>query len=118
MLYMLGERLLDAINQGKITISIDGKPIVSLDTSAKSLELEMSGLEKIDLKISNLFVTRTSRGKMFLHSSRLVKKFAKNGWNFSLYDKGERLVTAGGRSRFGPRLLFNPLKLKQILKVV
>lgn len=79
---MIGKRLRDTINQGKVTISIDGKPVISLDTDAKSLELEMSCLEKMNLKISNLFVTKTSRGRIFLQSSRLVKKICKKGMEF------------------------------------
>ncbi|GEM_PF-2090388 len=115
---MIGEKLLDAINQGKVTISVDGKPVIAVDTTTKSLELEMAGLEKMNLKISSLFAAKTNKGKMLLQSSHLVKKFVKKGWSFSLYDRGERLLTAGGLSRFGPHLRFNPLRLRQILKVI
>ena len=115
---MISESVLDSINQGKVTISVDGKPVMSLDRNAKSLELDMSGLERINMKISSLFVPKASKGKKFLESSHLVRKFTKNGWRFSLYDKGEHLLTASGLSRFGPRLQFNPLKLKRILKAI
>ncbi|MGI0047257.1 MAG: hypothetical protein ACREBB_08725 [Nitrosotalea sp.] len=115
---MIGGKILDAINQGKVTISIDGKPVMSLDRNAKSLELEISGLEKTNLKISNLFKTKTVKGKMLLESSYLVKKFTKNGWRFSLYDKGERLLTTSTPSKFGSPLHFNPLKLRRILRIL
>jgi hypothetical protein len=34
--------MLNMINKGKVTISIDGKPVMSLDRNSKSLELEIS----------------------------------------------------------------------------
>lgn len=110
--------MLEAIDKGKITISVDGKPLMALDRNSKSLEIEMSGLERMDMKISDLLVAERHRGRVLLKSSEMLIKYAKNGWRFSLYDKGERLVTAGGPSRFGPRVRFNPLRLKRILKAV
>jgi hypothetical protein len=115
---MISERMLDVINQGKVTISIDGKPVMALDINGKSLGFDISGLEKTHLKISSLFQAKTTKGRMFLESSQLMRKLVKNGWKFSLYDKGEQLLTASGPSRLGPRLRFNPLKLKRILRVV
>ena len=35
---MISERILNMVNKGKITISIDGKPIMSLDRNSKSLD--------------------------------------------------------------------------------
>ncbi len=110
--------MLDSIDRGRVTVSVDGKPVLSLDSDAKFVEFEMAGLEKINLKISNLFVAKAGRGRKILESSHIVRKFTKNGWRFSLYDKGEHLLTACGLSRFGPHLRFNPLKLRRILKVI
>ncbi len=116
--FVIGEKMFDAINQGTVTLSINGKPILSLDGDTKSFELEMVGLEEANLKLSDLFETKTTRGKILLKSAGFVRRLAKNGWKFSLYDKGEEILTTRGLSRFGPRLHFNPLKLSQILKVV
>ncbi len=110
--------MLDAINHGKITISVDGKPLMALDRDAKSLEIELSGLERINMRISGLFVAKKERGRVLVGSSDTVKRFVKNGWRFSLYDKGERLISAGGAARLGPRVRFNPLRLGRILKAV
>ncbi|MFZ1075954.1 MAG: hypothetical protein WAN47_00825 [Nitrosotalea sp.] len=115
---MISERILNMVNKGKITISIDGKPIMSLDRNSKSLDLEISGVEKTNLKLSNLFEAKTIKGRMFLEASQLVKKFTKDGWMFSLYDRGERLLTTSTPSRFGLHLRFNPLKLRRILSVL
>ncbi|MGB6464363.1 MAG: hypothetical protein WBF38_09100 [Nitrosotalea sp.] len=115
---MISERMLNMINKGKVAISIDGKPVMSLDRNSKSLELEISGFEKTNLKLSSLFEPRTIKGGIFLEASQLVKKFTKDGWMFSLYDRGERLLTTSTPSRFGLHLSFNPLKLKQILRVL
>ena len=110
--------MLNMVNKGKITISIDGKPIMSLDRNSKSLELEISGVEKTNLRLSNLFEAKTIKGKIFLETSQIVKKLAKEGWIFSLYDRGERLLTTSTPSRFGLHLRFNPLKLRRILRVL
>ncbi|MGI0102047.1 MAG: hypothetical protein ACREA7_05560 [Nitrosotalea sp.] len=114
---MINETMLNMVNKGKVTISIDGMPVMSLDRNSKSLELEIAGFEKTNLKLSNLFEAKTIKGRMFLESSQLVKKFTKDGWVFSLYDRGERLLTSS-HSRLGLRLHFNPLKLKRILRVL
>ncbi len=114
---MINEGVLGAIRQGKVTISMDGNPVISVDSSSKSLELEISGLEKTKFKLSSLFEAKTVKGKIFLESSYLVKRLTKKGWSFSLYDKGERLLTAG-TSRFGSPLHFNPLKLRRILRIL
>ena len=113
---MEGGSLLDAISKGKVTISVDGKPLMSLDKDSKSLDLEISGLERAGLKISDLFKARHGGKKSYLTSPAIIRKFVKNGWKFSLYDKGYRLITAGGTSRLGPRLRFSPLRLDRILK--
>lgn len=110
--------MLNMINKGKITISIDGKPVMSLDRNSKSLELEISGVEKTNLRLSNLFEAKTIKGRIFLETSQLVKKFTKDGWMFSLYDRGERLLTTSTPSKFGLHLRFNPLKLRRILRVL
>lgn len=115
---MVGQKMLDAINQGRVTVSIDGKPVISLDGSTKSLGLDMAGLEGADLKISSLFQAKKSKGRVFLESSKIMRKIAKNGWKFSLYDKGEQILTTGSTSRLGPHLYFNPLKLRRMLRVI
>ena len=115
---MIGQKVLDAISQGKVTVSIDGKPAISLDGNAKSLGLDMAGLEEADLRISSLFEAKTSKGKIFLRSSSVMRKIARNGWKFSLYDRGEQILTTSGPSRLGPRLCFNPLKLRRMLRVI
>ncbi len=106
------------INEGKIRIGINGIPIVSLDGDSKSFEVEISGLRQNDLKISNLIESRKSKKRMLLETSGLLRKITKNGWSFSLYDKGERLLTTGKPAKFGRYLHFNPLKLKRILEVL
>ncbi len=107
------------INKGKVTISINGTPIVSLDSGSKSFEVEISGLKQNDLKLSNLFEAKKKKGRMFLETSHLIRKLTKKGWSFSLYDRGDHLLTAGkSASRPGPSLRFNPLKLKRILDVL
>ncbi|HJU14617.1 MAG TPA: hypothetical protein VJ792_09205 [Candidatus Nitrosotalea sp.] len=113
---MEGGTLLDAISHGKVTISVDGKPLMALDTDSKSLDVEMAGLERLGLRISDLFLAGYRGKRVYLKSSGIVRKFVKNGWRFSLYDKGDRLVMAGGTSRFGPILRFNPLRLRRILR--
>ncbi|MDE1829841.1 MAG: hypothetical protein KGI25_05930 [Thaumarchaeota archaeon] len=115
---MIGDGMIDMITQGKVTISVDGKPIISVDSNSKSFELEASGLEKANLKISSLFEKKMSKGEIFLESSHFAKKFAKKGWSFSLYDKGDRLLSTGSPSRFGTSLHFNPLKLRRILRIL
>ena len=115
---MIDGRILDSITQGKVTISVDGKPIMSVDSNSKSLELEVSGLESASLKISSLFEKKMVRGKILFEASQMAKKFAKKGWSFSVYDKGDRLLSTGSHSMFGTSLHFNPLKLRRILRIL
>lgn len=115
---MLDETVLNSIRRGRITVNIDGKPVMCLDKSSNSFELEMTGLEKMSLKLSDLFVAKTNKGKMLLQSSKQIINLAKKGWKFSIYDKGERLLSVGGLSRFGPHLRISPLGLRRLLRVV
>lgn len=110
--------MLDAITKGRVIVSVDGKPVISVDSDSKSLELEVSGLEKASLKISSLFDKKTVSGRTLLEASHIVKKFTKKGWSFSLYDKGDQLLSTGPPSRFGMPLRFNPLKLRRILQIL
>ena len=109
--------ILDLIDRGKITVVVDGSPLVSVDGDLRSLDLEVSGLERTGLKLSHLIMARKSSGRVLLESSRLVKRFVKKGWKISLYDRGEHLLSAGRRSNFGTRLWFNPLKIRELLKI-
>lgn len=115
---MLDGKMLDSISQGRITINIDGKPVMCLDKDSKSFELEMTGLEKINMRFPGLFVPKANRGKMLLESSQQIAKFVKSGWTFSIYDKGERLLSVGGPSKFRPQLRINPLRLRRLLKII
>lgn len=115
---MIDYGALDMITKGKVTISVDGNPIMSVDSNTKSLDLEASGLEKASLRISSLFEKKTVKGMVLLEASHLAKKFAKKGWSFSLYDKGDRLLSTSYPSRLGFSLHFNPLKLRRILRIL
>jgi len=116
---LIDEEMLDMINEGKVTISINGKPLVSLDSDSKSFEVEISGLKQNDFKLSNLFEVKKKKGEMFLETSDAVRKLTKKGWSFSLYDRGDHLLTAAkSASKLGPILRFNPLKLRRILDVL
>lgn len=110
--------MLDMISRGRVTISVDGKPAILVDGNSKSFELEMAGLEKSSFKLSNLFEKKMIKGKILLETSQIVKKFAKKGWSFSLYDNGDKLLSSGAHSIFDMPLHFNPLKLKRILQIL
>jgi hypothetical protein len=115
---MIDERTLNIIREGKVTMSINGRPLVSLDSDSKSIGVEISGLKENGLKLSNLFETKMNKGRVFLETSHLLRKLAKNGWSFSVYDRGERLLTTKSFSKLGRHLGFNPLRLKRILEVL
>ena len=112
---MIDERVLHAKERGKVTISVDGSPVLSLDGDTKSLDLEISGLKKTNIRISNILETKSGGGRILLRSTEAARRIVKNGWRFSLYDRGERLLTTSNIPRLGPYLRFNPLRLKRIL---
>jgi hypothetical protein len=116
---LIDEGTLNMISEGKVSICINGRPVVSLDGDSKSFEVEISGLKENDLKISNLIEARKSKKRLLLGTSALLRKMTKNGWSFSLYDKGEWLLTTGKpASKIGRHIHFNPLRLKRILDVL
>jgi len=52
---MTGESVINAINRGRITISINGSPVILLDGDSKRLDLEVSGIVKANMRLSRLF---------------------------------------------------------------
>jgi hypothetical protein len=115
---MIDDRVLKAVFSGRINLSVNGKPLLSIDGTSKSVGLEAAGLKENDVKVSRLLGIRHGMGKLFAEASQL-EKFVKMGWSFALYDRGETLMN-GGRdvSRLTGHIHFNPKKLKKILEVL
>ncbi|MDE1861645.1 MAG: hypothetical protein KGI33_01905 [Thaumarchaeota archaeon] len=115
---MTGESVINAINRGRITISINGSPVILLDGDSKRLDLEVSGIVKANMRLSDFFEARMKRRSMLLKSTSLARRLIKKGWMLSLYDRGDQILTAGRFSRLGPYIRFNPKRLSRIRGII
>ncbi len=108
--------LLDVVKGGSVTLTVNGRPMISLDKNSKSFDIEVLGLKESSLKISGLLKAQ-KRGQKIIISSDLARRFLDNGWSFTLYHSGEKILTMSqGISRLTGHIRFNPINLKKILE--
>ena len=108
--------LLGLFPAGKATVSLQGRPVVTIDADQKTIDLEAQGVRDAGLRISDLVKLEEGGGGMLGGPMRVTGALARLGWKLSLYAEGDRVVTMGsGVSRLTGHVSVNPLKLRKLL---
>ncbi|MDG6924367.1 MAG: hypothetical protein JRN67_13880 [Nitrososphaerota archaeon] len=119
MTTLLIDTILPLFRSGSLSVAANGLPVLSLDCSSRSLDVETRGVEQTGLKISQLVGNRGGVAGLLKDSESIAKKVASEGWTLTLYDKGSRALTMGSRvSRLTGHIRVNPLKLRRLLREV
>ena len=119
MTTLLIDTILPLFRSGSLSVAANGFPVLSLDCSSRSLDVETRGVEQTGLKISQLVGNRGGVAGLLKDSESIAKKVASEGWTLTLYDKGSRALTMGSRvSRLTGHIRVNPLKLRRLLREV
>lgn len=108
--------LLSLLASGGITVTAEGYPLLSVDSGARELAIEVQGAKQVGLKLSEMIKLAEPGPHVLTESESLAKELSRLGWKLTLYDKGNRVATLGsGVSRLTGHVSLNPLHLKGLL---
>lgn len=114
--------LLSLFASGKLTINIDGKPLVKLSADSKSLDVEGNRIKECGIPLGKVVELESGRGGvagLVSGSRNSAKRLSDQGWKLDLYDEGDKLATLGrGTSRLLGHISANPTKVKRLLKML
>ena len=109
--------LLGLVPSGKATVSVKGRPVVTVDADRKAVDVEADGVREAGLHLADLVKLQEGRTGMIAGSVHVTGALARLGWKMTLYDEGERILSMGsGVSRLTGHVRLNPLKLRKLLK--
>ena len=108
--------LLGTVPSGRMTVSVGGEPLVTMDADSKTLEVDLEKAKKAGLDVSEIIRVEGGRTASIRGSVNVAGALSHLGWRLDLYSGGERVVSLGkGHSRLTGYVGFNPLRLKKIL---
>ena len=111
--------LLGLVPSGKATVSVAGRPLVTIDADKKTLDLEAGLAGAAGLRLSDLMKLEEGPGGAIEGSLRLPGALAHLGWRLTVYSEGDTILTMGsGVSRLTGRISMNPLRLRKLLKAL
>ena len=111
--------LLAFVPSGKATLTVAGRPLLTIDADKKTLDLEVEGVRQAGLRISDLVKLEEGSGNPIGGSLQMTGTLARLGWNLSLYLEGERIANMGsGVSRLTGHVSVNPFKLRKLLNAM
>jgi hypothetical protein len=114
--------LLSIFASGVLTVDVNGMPFVKVDAESKSVGVEAMGIKECGLRLSKLIRFQGGRQKggirgLLESSESAARSLSEDGWQFTLYDRGSRVLTMGrGVSRLSGFITVNPLRLGGILE--
>ncbi|MGA2664832.1 MAG: hypothetical protein ABSF83_07815 [Nitrososphaerales archaeon] len=111
--------LLSGLSSGGITVTIEGCPLLSIDSRDRAMALEVQGAKQAGIRLRDL-VSMEAPGEGILRGSETIaRRLSSIGWNLTLYDRGDRILTLGsGVSRLTGHVSVNPLKLRGLADVL
>jgi hypothetical protein len=111
--------LLALVQAGRATIAVGGRPLLSINSDAKSLEIEADGVKEAGLHLSRIVKLQEGSTSMLEGSRHVVGALSRHGWKLTLYAEGDEVLTMGsGVSRLTGRVSLNPLKLRKLLEAL
>jgi len=112
-------RVLTLLPAGKVKVTVDGTPLISVDADAKTLDVETDGLKEAGLRLSDLVEMGTGTSSMLRGSGRVSGALSQSGWKVTFRSDGEKMLVMGsGVSRLTGRISVNPLKLRKLLRAL
>ena len=112
-------KLLQHVPSGKATVSVGGRPLLSVDADNKTLEVEAGGVADAGVRLSDLVKLQEGGTAMIQEPIRISGALTRLGWKLNLYAGGDRILSMGsGVSRLTAHVSVNPLKLKKLLKML
>jgi len=104
---------------GRASITVGGRPFLSINSDEKTLEVETDGAKEAGLRLSDLVRMQGGLSSMLKGSGNIAGTLSGLGWKLTLVAKGDRILTMGsGVSKFTGRISVNPLKLRKLLQVL
>ena len=114
-----GEGVLDVLtllSSGGITVTVGGCPLLSIDSRGKEVNLEVQGVRKAGLRLSDLMKMEEQDTHLLRGAESLARRLSRLGWRLTLYDTGSRLLSVGsGESSLTGYVGLSPLKLRRLL---
>jgi len=104
---------------GRATITVGGRPFISVNSDEKTLDVEADGAREVGLRLSDLVRLQEGPTSLLEGSGHAIETLSRLGWKLTLYAGGDRILTMGsGVSRLTGRISVNPLRLKKFLDVL
>ena len=114
--------LLPHFRSGGLSVSVNGVPMVRLDSGSKLLSIEADGMRQSGIRLGKMLGLGTGRGdvtKLLRDSEAMARRLSEMGWTLTLYDKNQRLLSMGNRaSRLTGHITANPLTLGRLLETL
>jgi len=111
--------LLAFMPAGRATITVGGRPCISINSDKKTLEVETGGVREAGLRLSDFVKLQGGSMGLLESSGHAIGELSRLGWNLTLYAEGDRMLAMGsGVSRLTGRISVNPLRLKKLLEAL
>ena len=111
--------LLSLFSAGRVTVTVEGYPFLSIRSDDKQLDIDVSGARKAGVNLSEVIKLEEGSESILTASERAAKKLSSMSWRLTLYDTGTQILTMGsGISRLTARVRVNPLRLKRLLEAL
>jgi hypothetical protein len=111
--------LLGLVPSGKATVSVGGRPLISVNADEKTLDVEVDRVGEAGLRLSDLVRLQEGRAAMIGGSMQVTRTLSRLGWRLTLYAEGDRILSMGsGVSELTGRISVNPFRLRKLLKVL
>ena len=110
---------LGLVPSGKATVSVGGRPLLSVDADARALDLDTDGLGEAGLRLSDLIKLQEGHEGKIEGSMHVAEALSRLGWILTLYERGDEVLSMGrGVSRLTGRISVKPLRLRKLLDLL
>jgi hypothetical protein len=110
--------ILALIPTGKAIVSVEGRPLVTVDADRKMVDLEVAGIKESGVRLADFIRPGAGPGRAF-ESVRAGGTLSRLGWKLNLYAGEDRILSMGsGVSRLTGHVSVNPRGLKKLLKAL
>ncbi|MDG7018626.1 MAG: hypothetical protein JRN73_09785, partial [Nitrososphaerota archaeon] len=114
--------LLPRFKSGGLSVSVNGAPMVRLDSESRVLSIEADGMRQSGIRLGKMLGLGRGRGgvgALLVESEGMARRLSEMGWTLTLYDKDQRLLSMGNRApRLTGHVTANPLKLGRLLETL
>lgn len=114
---------LQMLSNGRLTVTVNGVPLVEIDAECKRLRIEAKGMKASGLTLSAIITKSEDQGGgvpgLLKRAKSSAKRLSEDGWGLTLYDGADRVLAMGyGVSRVTGYVSASPLKLRRLLEIL